>query len=446
MMMLAGGHDDARLANRLDGIVRDFSLADIGTDATTSSSLSVETHTSRRRRRGFSPQDFNGLATLTLVEEDGLLRWDYQPPVHGIPSRRSRRRAAHPIGAAVVHEFSFTETPPNKVISALEDLDAKLTPNAGLRSLQNGRFVPVQQPQISGKGLLLVHGTFSKSEMFLDELSAIPAGKNFLQRAAQEYDAVLAFDHPTLSVSPWINALDLEVALTGVSGSIDVVSHSRGGLVVAWWLRNAKRRVGNVVFVGTPMEGTSLASPANLRSALSGLANVFKGLEAAGAVASTVVPFMTIVTGLSRILGGILQLGASTPLADAAVAIVPGLAAQSRVGNNSELERLTRLSWVSTPTVYAVTSNFAPSESDADWWKIWKLLSRPTERMLNWGADAIFNENNDLVVNTQSMTRLCGTKIDAGRTLDFGNSQTVHHCNYFRQQETVALLSRAFNL
>jgi pimeloyl-ACP methyl ester carboxylesterase len=440
------GHINETLADQLDKIVKGLSPTELDPTALPPGDPAVEANSSRRRRRGFSPQDFNGLATLTLVDEDGLLRWDYQPPIHGIPSRRSRRRAAHPIGATVVHEFSFKETPPNKAIAALEELDRNLTPDAGLRRLQNGKFVPIRDISLQGRVLLLVHGTFSKSEMFLDELSAIPIGKDFLRLAEAKYDAILAFDHPTLSVSPWINALDLELVLAKVTGPIDVISHSRGGLVVAWWLRNAKRRVENVVFVGTPMEGTSLASPANLRSALSGLANVFKGLTAASAAASTVLPFMTIVTGLSKILGGVLQLGASTPLADAAVAIVPGLAAQSRVGNNSELDRLTRLAWISTPTVHAVVSNFAPSEADTQWWQIWKLLSRPTEKMLNWGADAIFNENNDLVVNTQSMTRLCGAQIDVGRTHDFGNSQFVHHCNYFRQPETVTLLKRAFNV
>jgi pimeloyl-ACP methyl ester carboxylesterase len=195
-----------------------------------------------------------------------------------------------------------------------------------------GALEPVEKPSIQGRVLLLVHGTFSKSDMFIDELQATPAGKEFLERVSKggRYKAILAFDHPTLSVSPWINALDLEMALVNIKGPIDVVCHSRGGLVVGWWLRNAKRKVENVVFVGAPLAGTSLASPANLRSALQGLANVFKGLEAAGSLASTINPFVSVVTGLSKIFGGILQLGASTPLVDAAVIAVPGLAGQSR--------------------------------------------------------------------------------------------------------------------
>jgi pimeloyl-ACP methyl ester carboxylesterase len=350
------------------------------------------------------------------------------------------------IGTEVVHEFSFRETPPNKVISALEELDKRLTPNRGLRRFKDGKLEPAGKLTVQGRTLLLVHGTFSKSDMFIDELSAVASGRNLLGRATARYDAILAFDHPTLSVSPWINALDLELALEGVTGPIDVICHSRGGLVVAWWLRNAKRQVDNVVFVGTPLEGTSLASPASLRSALQGLANVFKGLEAAGSLASTVVPFMAVVTGLSRIFGGILQLGASTPLADAAVVIVPGLAGQSRVGNNAELDRLNRAKWISTPTFHAVISNFQPQEKDAQWWQVWKLLRNPADKVLHWGANAIFQEKNDLVVNTESMTRVCQSPIEESQIYDFGDSPTVHHCNYFRQDQTAGWLTAALKL
>ena len=42
---------------------------------------------------------------------------------------------------------------------------------------------------------------------------AFDEGRTFLARAAAHYDRVLAFDHPTLSVSPILNALDLAQAL-----------------------------------------------------------------------------------------------------------------------------------------------------------------------------------------------------------------------------------------
>jgi pimeloyl-ACP methyl ester carboxylesterase len=279
--------------------------------------------------------------------------------------------------------------------------------------------------------------------MFIDELNSVASGKDLLNAGQKRYEAILAFDHPTLSVSPWANAIDLEEALENVTGPIDVICHSRGGLVVAWWLRNPKRQVDNVVFVGAPLEGTSLASPASLRGALQVFANILQGLEHGSALASTVNPFAVAVTGLSKILGGILRLGANTPLADAAVVMVPGLAGQSRVGNNAELLRLTSRPWASTPSFHAVISNFQPWDTDAAWWEIWKHLKNPGGKLLDWGADMLFQDRNDLVVDTQSMTVVCGTQITQVHSCD---SRTVHHCNYFRQDETVAMLRKALKL
>jgi len=403
----------------------------------------------QRRRRAFRPRDYTGLATLSLIEDNGILQFVYEPPARGPTGRRRRRAALRAVGAQPVRQISFRETPPNQVIAKLEELDDKLTPARGLRRYQPapkggmGTLQPVNgRLAIQGRVLLLVHGTFSKSDMFVEELAAasLGTGGDFLDRSrAKKYEAVLAFDHPTLSVSPWINALDLEEALTAVTGPIDVICHSRGGLVVAWWLRNAKRNVDNVIFVGTPLEGTSLAAPANLRSALQFLAGIFKALEATSSGLTTILPLMAAVTGLAKICGGILQLGASTPLVDAAVVVVPGLAGQSRVSNSAELLRLHRSAWVSQPAFHAVTSNFEPVDTDIHWWEIWKHFANPKMKALDFGADAIFRDReNDLVVDTQSMTQICSGNSKIVSTHDFGLSRTVHHCNYFRQPETVA--------
>jgi hypothetical protein len=218
-------------------------------------------------------------------------------------------------------------------------------------------------------------------------------------------------------------------------------------LVVAWWLRNAKRRVENVIFVGSPLEGTSLAAPANLRSALQFLAGTFKALEATSAGLATILPFMAAVTGLAKICGGILQLGASTPLADAAVVIVPGLAGQSRVGNNAEFRCLHRPVWVSTPAFHAVMSNFEPADTDAHWWEVWKHFANPKMKALNLGADLIFQDSpNDLVVDTGSMARICEGTIKFATEHNFGTSRVVHHCNYFRQPATVAYFCQVLKI
>ncbi len=86
----------------------------------------------------------------------------------------------------------------------------------------------------------MVHGTFTNAANLLREFTADKdRGLRFLERAtrgAKKYDRVVFFDHPTLSVSPVINALELGRAMARSSGTIDVIAHSRGGLVVRWWL------------------------------------------------------------------------------------------------------------------------------------------------------------------------------------------------------------------
>lgn len=431
--------DDKRLVGRLESVVADLDLAD--------STPQDGVRSAMRRRRGYEVSDYSGLARLSLVRDaGGFLRWVSDPPARGGTSRRRRRAASRPLGAEVLHSFSYSEVPVNQVVAAIESLDARLTPNQGLRLLRNNKFEPCSGIKVTGRALLLVHGTFSKSDMFVDELGSIPAGRDFLAAAQKRYEEILAFDHPTLSVSPWINALDLESELANVEGPVDVVCHSRGGLVVAWWLRNRLHNVGTVIFVGSPLEGTSLASPARLRNALDMLANIFQGLELAGAVASTIVPIMSAATGLAKIVGGALRIGAQMPLADAGIAIVPGLAAQSLVANNSELRCLRRPSWACKPNFYAVVSNFEPGDSGAPWWQFWKSFRSLGVQALGAGADAIFGGKNDLVVDTESMKFANGASLNKENILDFGDSPTVHHCNYFSQDRTAKFLSKTLKI
>jgi hypothetical protein len=117
--------------------------------------------------------------------------------------------------------------------------------------------------------LLFVHGTFSSTAGGFASL-ATDTGKDFLERAIADYDAVIGFDHRTLSVDPLANAQDLFEKLSvreADSAVVDVICHSRGGLVVrslvekilppAKWTGS----INNIVFVGVPNAGTNLAEP-----------------------------------------------------------------------------------------------------------------------------------------------------------------------------------------
>jgi hypothetical protein len=392
----------------------------------------------RRRRRSGEPDPIGSLALVR--DPNGVLWWSEGVAARALPGRR-RRGAARPaiaIDGEVVDQFHFAKLEPNRISKYLGDLDDRLTPRQGLRRLQGGSWVATTPP--AGKRLLVfVHGTFSNNDNLLASIAAGSGGAGFLARLERHYDAVLAFDHPTLSVSPVLNAFDLASALAFHSGDIDVIAHSRGGLVVRWWLeafRDAPKGRHRAVLVGSPLGGTSLASPARLRAAMSLLTNYGNALKLAGQALSIFTPFLWIPVALLRIATSITGAVAKTPVLDAAIGIVPGLAAQSRAGGNAELDRLKQNRHGKLAEYFAIRSNFEPADVG---WRFWRFFRK--DRLKDAAADFLFDGPNDLVVDTASMTELGPKQLAASRLHDFRRSATVHHTNYFEQKETLRFIA-----
>jgi hypothetical protein len=397
---------------------------------------------------------------LTLVDiGDGTLLW--REPIRDSALLGPRRRGAVAPGppGEVIHSVPVEELEPNKVVEFLHGVDAKLTPNQGLRRLSwdaaHGEFAfepvagypggPSRAPIAAAtrRVLLIVHGTFSNGDHIADQLRQTePAG--FFAWAKSNYDEVFSFDHPTLSVSPLLNALDLARLFAEAKVPVDVICHSRGGLVVRWWLEAfAGASVGprRAVFVASPLGGTSLASPPKLRAAIDLFTSVGSFLKTAGTAASAYLPFMTVAVGLLTVFTSVTGLVANTPLADAAFAMVPGLGGQSRVGNNEELNRLHAGAVTSLPQYFAVQSDFRP---EAVGWAFWRYFVNLGDRLTSQAAGLVFNQSNDLVVDTRSMTEMLPGKAlnPANRVLDFGNNPDVHHTNYFLQKATVGFFKK----
>lgn len=399
-----------------------------------------------RRRRGYAPEMADRRARLHLVDDDGLRRWVYEPPA----GERLRRRASRAsltdlLSGTVLRSFSFMDREPvdrgpNQVTQALAALDARLTPNQGLRRWDGAKWVPDGAPALAGKTLLLVHGTFSNSDMYTAQWAETPAGQQLWQQLQARYGTnILAFDHPTLSVAPWINALDLAAALRNVTGTIDVVAHSRGGLVTSWWLRLAPARVRHVVFVGSPLDGTSLASPYRLRAALDHMATVAELLALGGQAVASVAPIAAGAAGLAKIFGRTLKLGANLPIVDAAVALVPGLASQQRISNNAEIDRLFAQKWLSSPTFAAVTAEFQPKPTEP-LFRVWDRLKTLGAQVVAGAADALFAGPNDLVVDTAAMSFLgVHHAVQPADLLALGAGNT-YHTSYFRDDRVTAFL------
>lgn len=414
----------------------------------------------QRRRRGHDPHD-DGRAAVRLLRDGGLLRWVYEPPArrHAAGGLRRSWRATGLDPRETVERIAFRELGDNAVTAALQRLDLRLNPalqagppTAGLRRWDGQAWAPLPAgwlAGLSGRVLVLVHGTFSASAMWAKEFSASADGEALFERLTREggrpgeYQAVLAFDHPTLSVAPWLNALALRDALADCAAELDFVGHSRGGLVIAWLLRLAPAlRARQALFVGSPLAGTSLAAPDRLRSALDALASIADALAAGalrtGQVLPGLQPLALGVAGLACVLGRVLQLGSRLPLADAAVGLVPGLLAQGRVANNLELAQLWPL-----PTgvdVRAIGGSFRPGEVDEPIWRIWKRLTNLKGQAMFHGADLVFDGPNDLVVDSAAMHRLGDVALAAPQWEDLGTSPSTHHCNYFQDARVLAWL------
>lgn len=409
---------------------------------------------------------------LRLVERDGVLTWEtYGEEVPGGAApglRAGMRRALVRQPGGVVCGYEFETLPASQAASALTALDKKLTPDAdygddsavtGLSvwDQAQGRQVPCRSTDCKIKDqkvLLFIHGTFSKSATFLsDGMKALM--NDALDPKKGRYDRVLAFDHPTLSVSPFLNAFDLAARLRDLSGDghpaqLDIVCHSRGGLVTRWYCEvmappGMKRRG---ILVACPLGGTSLAAPHRIREAFNLLTNVARvGSVAAGLFGG---PFFLAAKGImaltARITGAL-----AGPLADAIVSLIPGFDAQSRTGNNPELRRLhTNTGGVKFDDpagdvrYWSIIANFEPKNSGT--WSFLRYFSRPLQTLANRGADFVFDGPNDLVVDTASMTEASRGVSQIQVLKDFGTQDTVHHTNYFDQAETVAKIREAFNI
>jgi pimeloyl-ACP methyl ester carboxylesterase len=230
-----------------------------------------------------------------------------------------------------------------------------------------------------------------------------------------------------------LNALDLAAALAPYGKcSVDIVCHSRGGLVASWWMHvvDAVPRERRCVFVGSPLQGTNLANPEKLRSSLHLLASYGRVLGTVGIATGFLALPMTII----KVASSVIDFTAKTPLLDAALAMIPGLGAQSAIGNNQELLRLNarKLPGNAAPSHFYIRANYASQDAG---WKFWRYFTgNPKLRLADAAVDTfVFPGDNDLVVDTDSML----DKLE-GPEFRFPDADgVVHHTNYFQQEKTV---------
>ena len=176
-------------------------------------------------------------------------------------------------------------------------------------------------PVSPNRSLLFLHGTFSHAAAAFRPL----ADSTFFDRVKDTYaDRMFAFDHFSLSRTPEQNARMLLEALPEQTTTFDVVTHSRGGLVLRNLVERSKPfgdlarrfKLGRAVLVASPNDGTPLASPKRWDETIGWLANVLE-----------MFPDNPFTTGAAFVANGIVW------LANHASGDLPGLHAMDTDGD-----------------------------------------------------------------------------------------------------------------
>lgn len=221
-------------------------------------------------------------------------------------------------------------------LQVVEAIEAHAKPE-GLISIADGYqklATPEQLAQAQNQRVLLfVHGIFSSTEGAFNDLSGNGA-TTMGQLLAHYNKRVFGYDHWTVAKTPQQNAVDLLNAIpSGANWDVDIVCHSRGGLVVRSLLsvlnagaqpataelqqiaalrQGRIRSVGTAVFVAAANQGSQLADPDDIRNFLNVAAMLASG--SAGMALDVVIGLAKYVVSAGFALPSIEALATGSPL------------------------------------------------------------------------------------------------------------------------------------
>ena len=280
-----------------------------------------------------------------------------------------------------------------------------------------------------GRCLLLLHGTFSDAEGAFVGLATAP-GEFFAKIRPIYGNRIYAFNHFTVSRTPEENAQMLLAGLPAGKRTFDVITHSRGGLVLRTLVEHADslgapRHAFNsdcAVLVAAPNHGTPLATPSRFEGTIGLVANLLE-----------MFPENPWTSGAAFVAHGI------TWLASSLVKNLPGLTSMDADGPT--IEGLQEPSDVAPDAYVALAANFNP---DAAMWR----------RLLDAGIDSFFAGANDLVVPSEGSWLIDGTDdlaVARERIGCFGPGGNIratadspaNHLNVLSQPETIQFLVEA---
>jgi len=289
-----------------------------------------------------------GMAQLAMsTDADGLVHWHFAAALDEVPATRDgmvphlrtrtfvipadtvavdgERSLLGAIGKKLIDIYLF---PVGRTIAGIvisnfaSDIELRRTPYR-VRSFTPDDYASRERATViegdawqqlaSGRALLMIHGTNSSAHSAFAGLS-----RGFVEALHAQYEGrVFAFDHPTLTQTPKENIDTLLASIPdGLALDVDIVCHSRGGLVsrvlaerheqLAFGTRRVS--VHNVIFVGSPNAGTRLCEEDFLPDYLDTVMNLLLKVQTPGAadIAAAVVMLAKITAaGLYSALTGI---------------------------------------------------------------------------------------------------------------------------------------------
>ena len=268
-------------------------------------------------------------------------------------------------------------------------------------------------PSLSaGRALLMVHGTFSRSHTAFGGLP-----KDFVAELHHRYQGrVFAFDHYTLCEDPRQNVEWLLGRLPeDVSLDLDVVCHSRGGLVsrvlaerqADFSLGSRRLGVNKVVFVAAPNSGTVLTDTKYLGDLIDSYTNILNFFPDNG-----------VTEVLQAIIAVVKQ------LAVGAVNGLPGL--ESMLPGGPFLKNWLNRGPRGAELYYAIASNYQPTQPGLAVWAKNRLMDRVFD-----------HADNDLVVPTLGVYEGNGSALfPIADHYVFKPEAGIQHAGYFPSPAT----------
>ena len=373
---------------------------------------------------------------------------------------RKSRGGGWAIKALEFFKVDLVETVATKIVLALEEKFEKQLNHGGpglYRLDEKGTLTkPADFKAIMAKGpcLIFIHGTASSTE---GGFGKFRDNKSWSEIRKLYDDRVFAFEHRTLSENPIENAIELVKALPK-DAEIDIVSHSRGGLVAELICRTARvdesgNRVAafddndNLIFE-KHRDGKDEALKAELKSInelgklLAAQSLRIRHLVRAGCPArGTTLASQRLDNYLSLIVSAMKLTGfVANPVFDLTMGLllavakkrtdpsdVPGLEAQ--MPTSPLVAMLNREDVMLSNRLTVISGDIQGSG----------ILGR----LKVLATDLFYRDDHDLVVNTDAMYG--GARRSSGGAVMFDKGEKVNHFSYFGNGKTAAGIANALD-